>query len=162
VLVLDHAGNHHEHGDVTVPVAWSLEDKPKREGAEPLRTCPRCFAVLPVAATVCPECGAECGAAPEAKPPGVENPGELVEFTREDREAFYRQRVREACQHRYTVGWARFRYRDRFGSWPRLRQIERDEYACPGHVYTLKEWGPKRVYRCEQCYDERPFSHAAR
>ena len=156
--VLDHAGNHHAHGMITDEIAWSLEGRAKRPAAPSVRTCPECFAIVPPGVPTCPACGADLSAVDEAEPPGVDNPGELVEFkrdSREHRETWYRSLVNEASARGYTVGWARFRYRDRYGTWPRLRQVERDEYRCRGHVFTPKVYGWKRVERCEHCYEER-------
>ena len=156
VTVLDHAGNHHEHGLVTDPVEWSLDTKRKKKSAIPaVRTCKECFAIIPATESVCPACGME-NEPKETSVPRVENPGELVELQGMKTE-FYRSMVQTAHRRGYTVGWARFRYKEKFGVWPRLRQIERDNYKCSAHKYTLKsytEW--KRVYRCEFCYDERP------
>ena len=163
VLVLDHAGCHHEHGVVTEPYEWSLEDKPKRKAedvAESVRTCPKCYAVLPPAVRVCPECGDEM-TREEAEPPGVDNPGVLVEFeppkrgTREEERAWYTSVVNEASVTRRSLGWARYRFKDRFGVWPKLKQVEIDEYECPSCVWERKQLGPREVMRCKNCYDVR-------
>lgn len=164
VIVLDHAGNHHEHGPVTSEIEWSLKDKPKRppgDVAEPVRTCPKCFAVLPPAVRVCPECGHEM-AREEAEPPGVENPGVLVEFkapergTKDEEAAWYRTNVAEASITQRSLGWARYRFKDKWGVWPRgMKQIEVDNYECPGHVWEQKALGPRIVMRCKYCYDQR-------
>lgn len=165
VIVLDHAGNHHCHGPVTDEIEWSLTGKAKRVPGPGIRVCPECFANLPAGTPVCPRCGAELSSADEVEPPGVENPGELTRFvaaSREDKAEWYRDVLRDASRIGRALGWARHMFRSRFGSWPRLREIERSEYRCPGHVYTMKEYGPKRVDRCEHCYDERtPVSTAA-
>lgn len=157
-LVLDHAGNHHTHGLITDPIEWSLDARKKRDAtSEPVRTCRECFAVLPVGAVVCAQCGAPLPVREEAEPPGVDNEGELVKFEKasmQDKQREYVGLVRTASARGYTVGWARFRYKDRFGVWPRFKLVERAEYTCPGHKFTLKEFGPKRVYRCEFCYVE--------
>lgn len=162
VIVLDHAGNHHEHGCVTDPVEWSLQDRPKgdKSAAEPVTTCPKCFAVLPVGVRVCPECGAGTTRT-EAEPPGVENPGQLVEFTppvRMSKEAeaeWYRAQVVEASATRRSLGWARYRFKERFGVWPKLSKVESDYYKCPGCVWERKTIGMRDVMRCRNCYDMR-------
>lgn len=166
VLVLDHAGNHHEHGLVTTPIDWSLDTPIKKKNVigSAVRTCPTCFAIVSAGIEACPECGAVLGR-DEAERPGVENPGELVEVyprvivkaTAAVKAEEYRKLVSTASDRGYTVGWARFRYKDRYGVWPRLRTVERGSYRCPGHKYTLKEYAAhKRVMRCEFCYEERP------
>lgn len=163
VTVLDHAGNHHEHGLVTTPIEWSLDDVPKkkaREG-EAVRTCPVCFAVVSSSVMVCPECGAALTVRDEADQPGVENPGELVELSmrapRDEKEETYRKLVRAASDRAYSVGWARNQYKEKFGVWPRLSSIERQEYNCPGHKWEQRVYGGwKNVDRCSRCFSERP------
>jgi len=56
LVVLDHAGNSIRHGIIEEPRDWSLEGRPKREKAPPVRQCPECFAVHAPA----PKCSA-CG-----------------------------------------------------------------------------------------------------
>lgn len=153
VIVLDHAGNHHEHGMVTDPVTWSLDGKPKKERATPTRQCSECFAIYPASEPKCPECGAVPEANQNVVTPGVENEGELEEFkSRESRESEYRSLVQEASRRRFALGWARMRYRDRFKVWPRFGEIERDNYVCRGHVWTWKSFGPRNVRRCDVCF----------
>lgn len=161
VIVLDHAGSHHEHGPVTDEIEWSLDAKIKRAAAPGLRTCVECFAILPPESEVCPCCGAELKQEQDIAPPGVDNPGELVEVTnrrttKEEKAAYHRLNVKTALDKGYSIGWARYRYKDKFGVWPRLRDVEREAYDCPGHRYTPVQRGPRRARRCEFCYDERP------
>lgn len=56
-LVIDHAGNYREHGPVTDPIAFSLDDRPKRPRLPSTRTCPECYAIHPAPARSCPKCG---------------------------------------------------------------------------------------------------------
>lgn len=150
VLVLDHAGNHHEHGLVTEPVAWSLDGAPKREPSKATRTCKECFAIYDAALERCPDCGAVPEPTP-TRPPGVENEGELEEFkSRESKAEAYRELVRTASRSWYALGWARMRYRARFGVFPRFPDVER-EYECRDHAPTWREYGPRRVLRCDRC-----------
>lgn len=163
VVVLDHAGNHHEHGPVTDHVEWSLETRPKKPAGEALTTCSECFAVYPPGEVVCPACGASRPLRAEAEPPGVHNPGELSLFidlgsydrsTPAQRKDAYRELVRTADQRGYALGWARLRYKERFNKWPRQRQIEEDEYRCTGHQWEYREYGPHLVQRCSRCFAE--------
>ena len=158
VLVLDHAGNHHEHGCVTDEIPWSLETRPKKQGPPPLRTCPECYAVVALAATSCPECGAIFEGRAEAARPKVENPGALIEFNRSDsleqKEAFYREVVRQASLTKRKLGFARHRYRIRYGVWPKLYALEREEYRCAGHEFEAVTHGWKRVQKCKRCLCE--------
>lgn len=155
-LVLDHAGNHHRHGLITDPIEWSLDARKKREStSEPVRTCRECFAVLPVGATVCAQCGAELPVREEAEPPGVDNEGELVKFEKasmQDKQREYVGLVRTASARGYKLAWARIRYRDKFGVWPRFRMVERAEYRCPGHEWEPVKWGARTTARCSICY----------
>ncbi len=160
-IVLDHAGNHHEHGLVTDPIQWTLDAPVKRVGAGSVRTCTACFAIIPPLATVCPACGAAVESRAEATPPKVENPGELVEYrkmTADVREDVYRNLVRIASDSKYRIGWARMKYQSRFGKWPRLGNIERAEYRCPGHDWESKTYGWKRVERCAWCFESRAMA----
>lgn len=171
VTVLDHAGNHHEHGPVTDHIEWSLETRPKRPPVEPLTTCSVCFAVYPPGAEVCPACGAAKPMRAEAEEPPVHAPGELVKFTKDDEREWYGQQCLEASAKGYKLGWARARFKDRFGRWPRLRPIEETRYRCPGHEWEAKEYGPRSVVRCALClcpkterrdFDNRPHSQSLR
>lgn len=164
VIVLDHAGNTHEHGLVTDRIEWSLDDAAKRprSAAPAVRTCKECFAVIPPLAESCPACGAPLPVRDEADAPKVENPGELVELVMDrpwlnrnvpmgEKQEQYRRWLHEAVAHRRDVGWARQMYRDKFGVWPRLGAIERAEYVCRGHSWKLAVTGPRSEMRCERC-----------
>lgn len=60
-VVLDHAGNCWRHGLPEAEREWSLKGRRKyaRHGVAPLKRCDCCGAMLPIAAVVCPECGAD-------------------------------------------------------------------------------------------------------
>ncbi|MEQ1580884.1 MAG: DEAD/DEAH box helicase [Steroidobacteraceae bacterium] len=79
-FLLDHAGNCMQHGLPIDDREWSLagqdkEDKPKQT----IKTCKVCYAINPVSASVCKECGQAFAA--EAKPRElVQQAGELVEL----------------------------------------------------------------------------------
>lgn len=158
-IVLDHAGNTLEHGLVTDPIEWTLEGRARKDGPAPpaVRICKDCYAVLPIGSTACPQCGVIA----EAEPPDVtvSGPGELVPVgkipPRADRENEYRRLVEHANLNGYRLGWARMRYKDRFQTWPRHRDVERELYRCTGHEWEAREYGPKRVTRCKRCYAER-------
>jgi len=161
VVVLDHAGNHHEHGPVTDEIQWTLDSRERAaRTAEPLTTCPVCFAMFPPAAKFCPACGAPRPVRDEADPPGVDNPGGLVEFksprkaTQQEKQLAYRALVQTASMRGYKLAWARIRYRETYGVWPRFRMIERSEYQCSEHEWEWKDIGPRRVQRCARCYGE--------
>ena len=58
-IINDHVGNSITHGLPNQPRDWSLEGKKIREKvkAPPLKICDGCFAVVPISATECPDCG---------------------------------------------------------------------------------------------------------
>ena len=68
-IILDHVGNVSRHDLLTVgpngitwrEIEWSLEgkQKPKRDAAPSVRTCPECFAAIPGGTPECPACGHE-------------------------------------------------------------------------------------------------------
>lgn len=163
-IVLDHAGNHHEHGLVTDPIAWSL-DTPERKARAvgSVRTCAVCFAIIPPLAEVCPACGAAIEKRAESQPPGVDNPGELVAFTpkpvpRDEKRDTYRGLVLRASACGYRLGWARNQYRQQFGTWPKLGDMERELYVCAKHDWEERTFGYKRVERCTRCFETRALA----
>lgn len=158
VVVIDHAGNHHEHGLVTEPIEWSLDSVRRRSASDApaVRTCRECFCVIPPTADVCPECGAPCVRVSTAIPPAVENPGQLVELNlaarpplppRSEREAAYRRMVQSASFKGRKLGSARAIYKERFGEWPRFGNVEMSEYKCVTHEWEQRQWG----VRCKRC-----------
>lgn len=59
-IILDHAGNLHRHGLPDDDREWSLDSRTRRASTAattPVRTCPKCFAVLRAAVTSCEYCG---------------------------------------------------------------------------------------------------------
>ncbi len=160
-LVLDHAGNTWRHGLMLDDIEWSLEGAAQKESSAPsVRTCEECFAVLRPGATECHICGFEPEKA-EAEELKVDNPGELVRIdmirrkaTMVEKQRKYRTWVQQASQWGYKLAWARYRYKDEFGSWPRLGEIERAHYVCSGHEWERKDYGSRRVVRCARCLTE--------
>jgi superfamily II DNA or RNA helicase len=89
-IIVDHVGNCgstrgqqwiEKHGFAEDVREWTLEGRAKRSGAAPVRLCSSCYAVVPIGADVCPECGV-------VKPPAEEKPieaeaGELEEVVAE-------------------------------------------------------------------------------
>lgn len=161
-LVLDHAGNYHEHGSILDEIEWSLEAPAKREStAERVRTCKECFAVLLPGVDACQECGTAVGSeAREQTTPGVAGDGELIEIgmaprrvAPEQRAAEYCLMVSDASRRGYKVSWARHRYKSEFGTWPKQRGTEIDHYVCPGHEWERARMGSMQGYyeRCKWC-----------
>jgi superfamily II DNA or RNA helicase len=83
--IIDHVGNCgstrngewvEKHGFAEDVREWSLEGRIKRDGAAPVRLCEECFAVVPISAKDCPQCGATLWEETEVE---EEEPGELEE-----------------------------------------------------------------------------------
>lgn len=157
-LVLDHAGNYHEHGSMLDEIEWSLSGPARRpSAAEPVRTCKECFAVLLPGVDACQECGAVYAPArAERSTPGLGDDSDLIEVggpppgasaTPEQREAKYRALVRIASERGRRLGWARHQFKAWTGSWPRMREIEAVEYRCGSHEFD--------AHRCVRCYAPR-------
>jgi superfamily II DNA or RNA helicase len=80
-VILDHVGNSLRHGLPDFAHEWTLDGRPEREpGEAPVKRCPECGAVVPLAARECPECGADLRPAPR-KPAAI--PDQLIELTPE-------------------------------------------------------------------------------
>lgn len=159
-IVLDHAGNTLRHGLITEEIEWSLDGIPKKDSeAPPVKTCKECFAIIPLGAVACPECGWVRDETPDVVPPRVDNPGKLIRIdmtpvqrSLREKQVAYIRMVRDASMYGYKLGQARVRYKEQFGSWPKMREIERANYRCREHVWEEKEFGAVRVRRCERCY----------
>lgn len=118
-LLLDHAGNCHRHGLITMHREWSLEEgtEKKRTPSE-IRQCLKCYAVYESSGTVCPECGTTPPPKPRelVKVAGELIPVEEAERAKQDakRELWGRKSFEEwvaiARKRGYKVGWARFRF----------------------------------------------------
>lgn len=136
-LVLDHAGSTLMHGFVEAPVEWTLDedkraDQPQgairgQSAAPALKQCPECGA-LRSAGKPCHACGWR----PTKRAAGLEvAEGELERLDRTgkrevitwDRGSFYRQLVWIASERGYSQGWAAHKYREKFGNWPRSRNV---------------------------------------
>jgi DNA repair protein RadD len=133
-LVLDHAGNVHRHGFATDERFWTLHgkyaiDQAKQEAEKAEREerdevdmeCPECKALWR-GGGLCPE----CGWTPPPKQKPVETlDGELIELGQHDtisdakRLRFYMELVGLAEQKGWKPGFAAYKYRERFGDWPK-------------------------------------------
>lgn len=64
-VIIDQVGNFKKFGTPAAPHTWTLEDHKKKKGngggqpGPPVRTCEKCFAVIPAQSRICPICGAE-------------------------------------------------------------------------------------------------------
>lgn len=85
--IIDHVGNCgsnrggkwvEKHGFAEDIRKWSLEGRIKRDGAAPVRLCEECFAVVPISARICPQCGATLWTDPEVLDQDAEELEEVV------------------------------------------------------------------------------------
>ena len=71
-IILDHVGNYKRHGLPDDERNWSLkQETKKKKGEKKVKTCPNCYAVVPSAKLVCPECGYKFKAEEARKDPKV-------------------------------------------------------------------------------------------
>jgi superfamily II DNA or RNA helicase len=67
-IIIDCVGNVHRFGLPTDERNYTLEGKEKAEEAPPLKTCPDCYAIVPINTEQCPECGHVFAAKPKPAP----------------------------------------------------------------------------------------------
>lgn len=132
LLLLDHSGTcealglftdiHHDHLDMHDP---KEKGQPFKDSKPPKpHKCKKCNAIVPKGREVCPICGA---AMPKSRTPHHVD-GELVLVgsgkapqTRpkvSDEQAFYSGLIDFAQRRGFKLGWAKHKYRERFGCWP--------------------------------------------
>jgi DNA repair protein RadD len=130
-LWLDHSGNYLRFRDDWDQVfdvgVTKLDDKGEKAKKEPTERekkeskCPACGHLWPARADTCPACGHVRQRKNDIQPVA----GVLEELfsgnrvVREDRQAFYSELIYIAAQRNYSPGWAKHKFRDKFGVWPR-------------------------------------------
>ena len=119
--ILVHAGCAVEHGLPQDDREFTLDATPKRRSKAtdlpPAKTCEQCYAVVPTATAICPECGFVWPVA--EREPIAEEAGELVEVapaTTEEKRVFWEGLV--ARRGTRKPGWVFHRFVDRFGVRP--------------------------------------------
>jgi DNA repair protein RadD len=143
LLILDHAGNtlrlgmvtdiHHEELDSRVA---SDRSKPPVPDVPKLRVCPNCNAIVSKAEVKCVVCGTILKSGSKVE----HAPGELSEYssngkkrdtaTMVDKQAFLSGFLAIAAERGYSDGWAAWKFKERFGVWPRgLVQIPAEPTA---------------------------------
>ena len=141
-IVLDHSGAVFQHGFVEDHVEWTLEidkrvDSPthnarlKSGNASRLLECSQCSAIRSAGEA----CG-HCGFFPKARPEAlVFRDGELALVDRKSRTVLASSDPNErmkwhamltyiAAERGYRPGWAAYKYKEKFGTWPPVRAIE--------------------------------------
>lgn len=133
--LLDHAGNVFAHGLPTDDVEVSLEGRAKRKQEAAPRSCSKCFAIID--STPC----WNCGFIPEPQPREIEKrDGELVELSGDQRREWYARQIAIASSRGYKIGFAKVKFKERFGVWPRYK--EQDEaYVCSRNEPEQRSYG---------------------
>jgi DNA repair protein RadD len=139
-IILDHAGAVFMHGFIEDSVVWTLDPDLKAETpvhasrsilrASNLLACTQCEAIRN-AGKACPGCGFL------PKRPGEHLAvidGDLQRLDRdgargagmsnEDRHRWHRELVGLAQERDYKPGWAGYKYKEKFGTWPMQRYVE--------------------------------------
>ena len=129
--IIDHVANYTRFGLPDTPRSWSLEGRPKKKsesGGTAIRTCPHCFAVIPVAYSTCPICGYVIGVENKEmkvdKSVKVEKIGKDFHFKTDYEQVRYSQmKPQDATSYRdlqkigkargYKPGWAFFQAKNR-------------------------------------------------
>ena len=130
-LWLDHSGNYlrfrddwDEVFDIGVKKLDERTEKAKKEPTEREKKeskCPKCGHLWPARADTCPACGHVREKRNTIQPVA----GVLEELfsnnkaAREDKQSFYSELIYIANQRNYNPNWAKHKFRDKFGVWPR-------------------------------------------
>ncbi|MBF0406448.1 MAG: DEAD/DEAH box helicase family protein [Candidatus Riflebacteria bacterium] len=83
-FIIDHAGNVRRHGLATDPLSVDLsvgetKTREKKDDAPALRTCSKCYAILPASMRECPNCAVKLGSPPKTI---INKDGTLQELTK--------------------------------------------------------------------------------
>lgn len=126
-LVLDHAENFERHGAPHEDRVWSLDSRAPRPSGDSMKKCPRCQAYNPRHALVCFACTGEFprASAERALPQETDatlemKPDALRASSPDDpaRKRIYDAAVAKAQLKSLKPGFASFRYKEIFGTWP--------------------------------------------
>lgn len=123
-IILDHAGAVLEHGSPSEDREFTLEDTKVRKGTLSTKTCMSCYAVVETFHKECPACGEEFKTKErEGGQAGYEHvEGTLIEYSDEvkekERRGYWDQLCALSDEHNYKIGWAKHRFKDRFGFFP--------------------------------------------
>lgn len=127
-IILDHGGNTVRHGFPCDPLPTEFSKRKRKvskgcnEKADPKpKACGKCNFVKPAGTHECPN----CGFAPERQTDVTETDDHLVRLQELEREQerWYAMLLHHAEQKGYGTGWAAHRVHDKFGVWPRKRNL---------------------------------------
>lgn len=128
-IVIDHAGAFYEHGPIDSERDWKLEyldqDSVARSAAAKTRvkktiTCGKCKRIYE-GRLACPECGhvpTVRGKSVATYEAYLQEISELDKPKTTDPRSFYLMLRWHGLQRHYADGWAAWKYRARFGTWP--------------------------------------------
>lgn len=138
--VLDHAGNVKRLGMATAPIEYTLDGCTRRaSSATGLKTCPKCYAIIPVAVNPC-ECGFLWGAEEQREliVGGIGGTERLEEVAKPIH--VYAPDIWDDCVRTTRgIGAAKWAYKERAGQWPLV--------AVDGRLLDPQsEEGRKRFY----------------
>lgn len=139
-IIIDHINNIALHGFPDAEREWKLEGHPKTKGEAPIKTCPYCFACVPMGTVECPHCGHVFVVEKRKGHVEYDSEFELVRLeTAEKRVRYYLspkecQTVEElkiyARQHGYKQGWVYFQQKSRGWIGGEKRNVNTKRYPC--------------------------------
>lgn len=138
-LLLDHAGNFDRHGAPHEDRTWSLTKGVFRSSAPRLKLCRVCFAYVPPASEFCPHCGSPF---PKAEPKRIEETA--TPLMQRDvspealRQVFYNAMVLKAKSEGFKPGFASFRYKEKYGTWPPYDWKTKTDADCASDPFWQK------------------------
>jgi superfamily II DNA or RNA helicase len=128
------------------------ESKKKKTERMP-KECPKCNFLKPVGVHECPECGFK----PEKQTDIVHMDGELKEldgkkkkYTIDEKKQFYAELKYYCEDKKFKPGWAAFKYKEKFGSWPNHPNIKYIDPVEPSQAtlnwikFQLIRWAKRR------------------
>ncbi len=153
-IIIDHAGAVYEHGFIDDPREWSLdpgekiqerERKLKTKDKQPI-TCEKCKCVYKNQPD-CPMCGhipvqkGESFDFVDGQLGRIKRDGDIVkhEFTQYQKEMFWRELKYVQEKRGYKLGWIDYKYKERFGIWPRNMSGEPIEPSLETKAWIRKQ-----------------------
>lgn len=150
-IILDHAGAVYEHSSIDQEIEWSLEpgekvqdrQARKKKKSAPI-VCEKCSHVY-TKQLPCPK----CGAVPERKGRAftvidgdlnkVDGDTTPRKWTAEDKERLFRELKWIQKQRGYKSGWVSYKYKSKFGVWPRAVNGDPIEPSIETRAWIRKE-----------------------